>query len=158
MNNVQLTGRLTRDIELRKTQSNLSVCNFSIAINNGKDEQGNDKPATFINCKAWRNSADYLDRYARKGCRLGIVGSVENETYNAKDGKKVVDTYVLAQRVEIYDYPKTEKVSQNQTMYKKDMNVNDSFDSGEKYHQESITGDNNDVSGFQLDKEDCPWY
>lgn len=136
MNNVNLTGRLTRDIDLRKTQSNLSVCNFTIALNNGKDEQGNERPATFINCKAWRNSADFLDRYARKGSRIGIVGSLETEKFKDRDGNERTSTYVLAQRVEIYDTPRNEQTSltgtdkdvTGATIYKKDIKVDDQFD------------------------------
>ena len=68
VNKVVLVGRLTKDIELRKTPSNVSVCDFTVAINRRfNSSQNGEKTADFINCTAWRQSADFLASYAGKG-------------------------------------------------------------------------------------------
>lgn len=97
MNNVTLTGRLTKDIEIRKTNSNKSVASFTIAVR--KDKETSD----FINCVAWEHTADFLSRYAWKGARVGIQGSISTRSYDDRDGNKRYVTEVLAKTVEILD-------------------------------------------------------
>lgn len=101
INRVVLVGRLTRDIEIKKTQSNLSVANFSVAVDNRtKDDQGN-KTTSFINCIAWRQSAEYLAKYSHKGSLVGIEGRLQQRSYVRKDGTNanvlevVVDSVTL---------------------------------------------------------------
>jgi len=101
INSVVLVGRLTKDVELRKTQSNLSVAGFTVAVDNRtKDADGN-KTASFINCTAWRQSADYLANYAHKGSLVGIEGKLQQRSYERKDGTKasvlevIVDSITL---------------------------------------------------------------
>jgi len=70
INNVVLVGRLTKDIELRKTQSGLSVASFTVACDRRLSQEqrnNNEQSADFINCVAWRGSADFLGKYAHKG-------------------------------------------------------------------------------------------
>ena len=95
INRVVLVGRITADPEIRKTQTGLSVTRFTLALDNGKD-----KPADFINCVAWRQSADFLGEYARKGFVVGVDGSISTRSYE-KDGHKVYVTEVVAEKVRI---------------------------------------------------------
>jgi single-strand DNA-binding protein len=101
INSVVLVGRLTKDVELKKTQSNLSVTSFTVAVDNRtKDADGN-KTASFINCTAWRQSADYLSNYAHKGSLVGIEGRLQQRSFTRKDGTKasvlevIVDSITL---------------------------------------------------------------
>lgn len=95
MNITALSGRLTKDVEVRKTQSGLSVAQFTVAVDNGKD-----KPADFINCVVWRQGADFLGQYAHKGDLVGVTGRISTRNYE-RDGQKVYITEVTADRVEI---------------------------------------------------------
>lgn len=99
MNRVTLIGRLTKDPEVLKTQSGLSVINFTLAVKRArKADTGPD--ADFIQCQAWRQSADYLGAYARKGTAVAVDGSIQTRTYMKDDAKAYV-TEVIAERVEI---------------------------------------------------------
>lgn len=96
MNRVVINGRLTRDVEIRKTQSGLSVASFTIAQN---DEREKDK-TYFINCVVWRQGAEFLGQYARKGDLIGVDGKLTTRTY-ARDGQNITVTEVVADKVEI---------------------------------------------------------
>lgn len=94
MNSVSISGRLTSDVEVRKTQSGLSVAAFTVAVQKDKEH------ADFINCVAWRASADFLGQYTRKGDMIGVMGRLSTRDYE-RDGRKVYVTEVVADRVEI---------------------------------------------------------
>ncbi len=99
MNRVTLIGRLTKEPEVMKTQSGLSVINFTLAVRkNRKTDAGPD--ADFIQCQAWRQSADYLGAYAHKGSQVAVDGSIQTRSY-MKDETRVYVTEVIAERVEI---------------------------------------------------------
>lgn len=90
INNVVLVGRLTKDIELRKTSSNISTCTFTLACNR-KFSSGNNGPtADFINCVAWRQSADFLAQYASKGAIVGVEGRITTRNYEGQNGRVYV--------------------------------------------------------------------
>lgn len=103
INNVVLVGRLTRDIELRKTQSGLSVASFTIACDrrlSQEQKNNNEQSADFISCVAWRGSADFLGNYAHKGDTVGIEGRIQTRSYD-RDGQKVYVTEIIANSVSI---------------------------------------------------------
>lgn len=81
MNNICIIGNLTKDIELKSTQSNLSVCTFTVAVKRPHTKETTD----FIPCVAWRQSAEFLAKYARKGSRVGVTGTLTSRVYD--DGK-----------------------------------------------------------------------
>lgn len=85
MNKVILLGRLTKDVELRTTPSGVSVCSFSIAVNRRFAKDGQ-RDADFINCVAWRSTAEFISKYFSKGRMIGIVGSLTTGRYE-KDGQ-----------------------------------------------------------------------
>lgn len=99
MNKVILIGNLTRDIEVRYTQSNTPVGQFTVAINNGKDEQGNSRPADFINCVIWEKQAENMKKYTQKGSMISVEGRIKNDNYEDEQGNKKYRTYVLVSRV-----------------------------------------------------------
>ncbi len=87
MNVVVLVGRLTDNPELRHTNSNISVTRFSIAVDRGY-KSGEERQADFINIVAWRQTAEFITTYFKKGQRIGIEGSLRQNSYTDKDGNK----------------------------------------------------------------------
>ena len=89
MNIVCLVGRLTADVELRQTPNGTNVCSFSVAINRPIANADGTRTADFINCVAWRGTAEFIARYFRKGQNIGLHGAIQTRTYQDKDtGKK----------------------------------------------------------------------
>jgi single-strand DNA-binding protein len=101
INSVTLVGRITKDIELRKTSSNTSVCNFTVAVDRRfQSQQNGGQSADFINCIAWRQSADFLSSYASKGTIVAVEGRIQTRSYDGQNGKVYV-TEVVADNVQI---------------------------------------------------------
>lgn len=100
MNKVCLTGRITKDVELRQTQSGISNVSFSLAVDRGyKDPQGN-RLADFINCVAWRQQAEFLANYVKKGYMLAVEGQIQTRNYQNNQGQTIYVTEVICDRVE----------------------------------------------------------
>ena len=98
INSVTLVGRITKDIELRKTSSNTSVCNFTVAVDRRfQSQQNGGQSADFINCIAWRQSADFLSSYASKGTIVAVEGRIQTRSYTNRDGQKVYTTDVVVE-------------------------------------------------------------
>ncbi len=108
INKVILVGRLTRDVEVRKTASGTSYARFTVACDRrfGGSSQGGDSSqptADFIGCVAWRQSADFLGSYGRKGNLVSVEGSIQTGSYTDRDGKKVYTTDIVADRVQLLE-------------------------------------------------------
>lgn len=84
MNSVAIIGRLTADPELRKTGSGISVCSFTLAVKRPHTKDETD----FLNCTAWRQSAEYLCKYGHKGGRVAVTGIITQRTYLDKEENK----------------------------------------------------------------------
>ena len=95
LNKVFLMGRLTRDPEQRMSQSGVSVVNFSLAVDRDFQRQGEDRQTDFINCVAFRNTADFIKRYFVKGQLVCVGGSIQTRTWDGQDGKKNYVTEVI---------------------------------------------------------------
>lgn len=107
MNKVVLIGRLTKDLELRKTQSNKSTVQFNIAINRRFNKEETD----FISCIAWNQSAEYLCNYAKKGDLIGLSGSIQTRNYESQNGKVYV-TEAVCDEVNILNSKRKEENEQ----------------------------------------------
>ena len=104
MNYVFISGRVTRDIELKYgAQSQMAVARFSLACDRGKDKDGNNKGADFVSCVAFGRTAENLEKFSGKGLRLSIIGHIQTGNYE-KDGKKYYTTDVVVDRTEIVDW------------------------------------------------------
>ena len=88
MNVVCLVGRLTADPELRQTPNGTNVCSFSVAVNRAFSGANGERQADFINCVAWRQTAEFISRYFRKGQNSGLNGTIQTRTYQDKDTGK----------------------------------------------------------------------
>ena len=93
-------GRITRDVELTKTPSDISVAKFTLAINRPyKDDKGNEQ-ADFLPVIVWRTQAENCAKYLSKGKMCAVIGSIQNRNYEDKDGNKRNVTEIIAENVE----------------------------------------------------------
>lgn len=94
LNKVMLGGRLTSDVELKTTQSGVSVCSFSLAVNRKYSKEG-EQATDFINCQAWRNTAEFISKYFKKGSSLCVIGSIQVRNWTDQNGQKRYATEVV---------------------------------------------------------------
>lgn len=99
INNVVLTGRLTKDVELRATSSGANVCNFTLAVD---DYNGKENVAYFVECVAWNKQAEFLCNYCKKGHQVGVTGKITTRSYDRKDGTKAFVTEVVCNQVQSF--------------------------------------------------------
>lgn len=100
MNKVILIGNLTRDPELAETPSGIAVCKFAIAVSRDFTNADGERETDFFNITVWRGRAETCGKYLKKGNKVAIVGSLQNRTYEDKDGVKRYVTDVIANEVE----------------------------------------------------------
>ena len=103
LNRVVLVGRLTRDPELRVSQSNVAVANFNLAVNRPFTDKNGERGADFINCVVFRKPAENLVKYTSKGSLVGIDGRIQTRNYENKDGQRVYVTEVICDQVQYLD-------------------------------------------------------
>ena len=99
LNKVILMGRFTRDPELRSTPQGVSTCAFSIAVDRNFVRQGEERKADFINCVAWRQTAEFISKYFKKGSMVALEGSIQTRSWDDTDGKKRYATEVIVSQV-----------------------------------------------------------
>lgn len=99
INSVVLMGRLTFDPELKATPSNVPVVRFQVAVDRNYQKPGEERKADFIDVTAWRQTADFIYRYFRKGSMIAIEGSLQTDSYTDRDGNKRKSVQVIANRV-----------------------------------------------------------
>lgn len=100
MNKVYLIGNLTRDPELAETSSGIKVCRFAIAVNRTYAGSDGNRETDFFNITVWRTQAENCGRYLKKGSKVAIVGSLQNRSYEDKEGVKRNVTDIIASEVE----------------------------------------------------------
>lgn len=101
-NKVILGGRLTADVELKQTQGGVSVAQFSLAVNRRYSKEGAQE-ADFINCTAWRSTAEFIAKYFRKGSSLCVVGQIQTRSWEDNNGQKRYATDVLVDEAMFVD-------------------------------------------------------
>ena len=96
VNRVVLVGRLVKDPELRKTASDISVATFTIAVDNAVKEQDGTRGSLFLDCRVYRDQADNMAKYTRKGSKVAVDGSLNQRNFTRQDGSKgkVIEVYV----------------------------------------------------------------
>ena len=99
INSVNLTGRLTRDPELRKTQSDIAITNITLAVNRTFSDANGERQADFINCVLFRKTAEIAQQYLRKGNLVGVTGRLQSRSYENKDGQRVFVTEVVVENL-----------------------------------------------------------
>ena len=102
MNRVILMGRLTRDAEIRYSQgeSSTAIARFSLAVDRRFRKEGDEQTAVFINCVAFGRTAEFMERFGRKGTKFVAEGRIQTGSYTNKDGQRVYTTDVVVESVE----------------------------------------------------------
>lgn len=125
MNKVILLGRLTKDPDVRYTQStNTMVTSFTLAVNRRFVKQGEERQADFINCVAWNKTAEFVSKYFRKGQQVGVIGRIQTRNYDDDKGIKHYVTEVIAEET----YFAGDKKEETQSNTANDFEITDSSD------------------------------
>lgn len=114
LNSVCLVGRLTKDPELRYTPNNRAVATFSLAVNRNFKSQNGEREADFINCVIWRQQAENLANWAKKGALIGITGRIQTRSYENQQGQRVYVTEVVADNFQLLESRKDREGGQSQ--------------------------------------------
>lgn len=104
LNSICLVGRLTKDVELRYTPSNVAVATFTLAVNRTFKNENGDREADFINCVMWRQQAENLANWAKKGALIGITGRIQTRSYDNQQGQRVYVTEVVAEQFQLLEF------------------------------------------------------
>lgn len=115
LNSVVLVGRLTKDPELRYTPSNQAVATFTLAVNRPFKSQNGEREADFINCVIWRQQAENLANWAKKGALIGITGRIQTRNYENQQGQRVYVTGVVADNFQLLEFNKQNDQNQTQS-------------------------------------------
>lgn len=137
INRTVLVGRITHDPKLMETNTGTSVVNFSLAVNRQFDKDKTD----FINCVAWKNQADFIGNYIKKGALLGIDGRIETGSYKDQTGKKINTFTIVAESVQALE-PQKQR-NQEPTSFSKPQQENNDY--------------SNEAPTFEIDKSDLPF-
>ena len=147
MNKVFLIGNLTRDPEMRSTQS----CNFTIAVNRRFKSANGKQETDYLNVIAWRQLAELCGKYLAKGRKVAVTGSIQTRTYEAKDGSKRTAWDIVADEVEFLTTQNQQSSTQSAPGA---YTTAASKDSGTAYAPQP----HNDFGGFtQVDDEELPF-
>ena len=98
LNKVILIGRFTRDPELRATPQGTSTCSFSLAVDRNYQSAGGERQADFINCVAWRQTAEFISKYFQKGNMICVEGSIQTRSWKDNEGNNRYATEVVVDR------------------------------------------------------------
>ena len=117
MNKCLFVGRIASDPESRTTQGGIGWCGFRLAVQRSYKDQSGQRAADFINCVAWRQRADYIARYLKKGDMIAVCGELQNRQYEAQDGTKRYITEIILNEVQACgnSQPRTEEPAQETT-------------------------------------------
>lgn len=112
MNKAILTGRLTRDPEIRITQDGqTTIGRFGLAV----DRKGKEQKADFFNLTAFNKTAQFAEKYLKKGTKVNVIGHLQNDEYTNRDGQKVTSTIVIVEEVEFCESKKQEEKTEEKT-------------------------------------------
>lgn len=106
LNNVCLVGRMAGDAELRYTPNNQAVATFRLAVNRPFKNQNGERETDFINCVIWRQQAENLANWAKKGALIGITGRIQTRSYDNQQGQRVYVTEVVADNFQLLEFNK----------------------------------------------------
>lgn len=117
LNHIIAMGRLTRDPELRRTNSGIAVANFTIACDRDRAPEGQEKETDFLDCVAWRNTAEFVEKYFKKGRMIVVSGRLQIRGWTDKEGNKRRSAEIVADSVYFGDSKKDDDQSQSQPQY-----------------------------------------
>lgn len=114
LNSTCLVGRLTKDAELRYTTNNQAVATFTLAVNRNFKSQNGEREADFINCVIWRQQAENLANWAKKGALIGITGRIQTRSYENQQGQRVYVTEVVSETFQLLESRKDREAGPSQ--------------------------------------------
>lgn len=112
MNNVSLVGRLTRDPDVRYTDNGLSIARINVAVDRRFKKEGDEVTADFPSCVAFGKTAEFIEKYFKKGQRIGLTGRIQTESYTNKEGQRVYTTDIVVENVEFVESKNSENQNQ----------------------------------------------
>lgn len=115
MNRVCLTGRITADLELRYNTSNTAFTRFNLAVNRNFTNENGERQADFISCVAWRERAETICKYLKKGSLIGVEGRIQTGSYEDKDGNKRYMTDVIVENITFLESKKDSRPAPEDT-------------------------------------------
>lgn len=113
LNHITIMGRLVKDPEIRTTQSGVSVCGFTVAVDRDFSGKGEEKLTDFFDCTAWRGTADFVGKYFGKGRMIVVDGALQNDKWTDKDGNNRVSAKIVANNVYFGDSKRNDSDTQN---------------------------------------------
>ena len=158
MNKVILIGRLTKNPELRRTNTDIAVVQFTLAVNRNFAGADGKRQADFINCVAWRNQAENLAKYMRQGSLIAVEGQIQTRTYDDQQGQRRYVTEVICDNISFletkgtnrtnagfsdvndYDIPGDTKFNDTELASKNDGKFQDQDDSSDPFEKFKISG------------------
>lgn len=153
INRVVLVGRLTKDVEVRKTNTGISVASFTLACDRrGSKDANGQSTADFINCTAWRQAADFLGQYAKKGAIVGVDGRIQTSSYDDKEGRRVYRTDVVCDEVRLLESRRQSEARSEQSNmgYTQSIPTYDSYENSPITSEDLETGPSLDISSDDL--------
>lgn len=106
LNSICLVGRLTKNAELKYVNDSMAVATFTLAVNRNFKGQNGEREADFINCVIWRQQAENLANWAKKGALIGITGRIQTRNYENQQGQRVYVTEVVADSFQLLESKK----------------------------------------------------
>ena len=116
INNVVIMGRFVSTPELKYTSSQTEVTSFTLAVERSYARQGEQRQTDFINCVAWRNTAEFISKYFQKGSMIAVTGSIQTRNYEDKNGNKRIAVEVIVEQASFCG-SKAETSNNNQPQY-----------------------------------------
>ena len=115
MNKSILMGRLTRDPEVRysQTDSSMAIARFSLAVDRRFKKQGDEVTADFFNCTAFGKQAEFVEKYLKQGTKMVVIGRIQNDNYTNKDGQKVYSVQIMVEEIEFAESKAAGQGAQN---------------------------------------------
>lgn len=151
LNKVILKGRLTKDPELKYTNNNLEVCNFTVAANRKFKNKSGEYEADFINCIAWKQTAKIVNDYFKKGNQILLEGSIQTRTYDDANGSRRYITEVLVESVEFIDSKNSN--TNNANIYQE----SSSYQKPKEQMQKQENNPFEDAGDFNVSSDDLPF-
>lgn len=149
MNRVVLVGRLTRDPELRKTQSGMSVASFTLALDNRQKGPNGEKTTSFIPCTVWGQSAENVSRFTRKGSLVGVDGHLNQRTYDSRDNRRVSVIEVICDSVQFLESKKVDETNNSAPV------INNNY--AEQIKAVEVETEENNIAGIDIAEDDLPF-
>lgn len=122
INKTILIGRITKNLDLKKTTSGASVLKFNLAVERNF-KQDNQPTVDFINCVAWNKSAELMNQYLHKGSLIGVDGRIQTGSYDDKNGNKVYTTDVVVDSIQFLDSKESHQSNESNNSNKYSNNI-----------------------------------